>query len=392
MPLSLFVPSLICIRPPPDITEGWPHPLHACIEPLLLSLRAAGNKYHNEPPQILADGGGAGEAEETITSTEKMLLLEDRWRSGWLKRMEQREVQIQILLYFLKLSLRGPSTPLQTVEVPPTGNILPLVFLMDTSRTHGNRHENERDWMQRFCEDVVEPLFKSKLPEQCTTLRSKLSLLPLLRQTSLSWTIYRENFPRFPCLLSITVAGQQSAATTNAPARNHSLSVSLAQEKEKERAETCRVRGRGKTGTDVKAPAAPAKHVIGHADSQCQCQSRALPAITLVTATPIKKPPPHAKSNASVRSSNPMPIARSFEVTPHQEKFESTLLGDLRALPLPAASFTPLDSDDDDFPSTSVPILDSPDIMGNTQDEGEDSDEIWLPKSSPKVLLLGKSG
>lgn len=110
MPLSLFIPSLLRIRPPPDLTEDQPHPLHALIEPILLSLRAAANKYHNELPQILADGGGAGEAEEIMMwyalgyektdasaensehlNKEDTVMLEDKWRSAWLERMEQRE-------------------------------------------------------------------------------------------------------------------------------------------------------------------------------------------------------------------------------------------------------------------------------------------------------------
>ncbi|KAG0701499.1 hypothetical protein DFH29DRAFT_926188, partial [Suillus ampliporus] len=47
-------------------SHNHPHPLHAFIEPLLLSLRSAANKYHNELPQILADRSGPGEAEESM--------------------------------------------------------------------------------------------------------------------------------------------------------------------------------------------------------------------------------------------------------------------------------------------------------------------------------------
>jgi len=110
-------------------------------------------------------------------------------------------VQIQILLYFLKLSLPGPCTPLPPVEVPHAGSvsfispvkrsrlrkrkkeapntIIPspverlesfmdklsmwqLVSSTDTSRTETIQrtgHKNERDWMQEFCEEVVEPLW-----------------------------------------------------------------------------------------------------------------------------------------------------------------------------------------------------------------------------------------
>jgi len=109
VPLSLFVPSLLRVRGLLDLTDDQPHPLHASIEPLLLSLRAAANKYHTELPQILADGGGAAEAEESMMwyalgyektdasaegsehLREDTVMLEDKWRSAWLERMEQRE-------------------------------------------------------------------------------------------------------------------------------------------------------------------------------------------------------------------------------------------------------------------------------------------------------------
>ncbi|KAG2359290.1 hypothetical protein BDR07DRAFT_1378791 [Suillus spraguei] len=66
MPHSISIPSLLRIRRTPDLAEDQPHPLHVFIEPLLLSLRAAANKYHDDLPQIFADGGGAGEAEESM--------------------------------------------------------------------------------------------------------------------------------------------------------------------------------------------------------------------------------------------------------------------------------------------------------------------------------------
>lgn len=122
-------------------------------------------------------------------------------------------VQIQILLYFLKLSLPGPCTPLPPVEVPHAGSvsfispvkesrlrkrkkeapntIIPspderlesfmdklsmwqLVSLTDTSRTEiipRTAHKNECDWMQKFCEEVVEPLW---------VLTSHVSILRLI--------------------------------------------------------------------------------------------------------------------------------------------------------------------------------------------------------------------
>ncbi|KAG1724636.1 uncharacterized protein EDB91DRAFT_1255133 [Suillus paluster] len=51
-------------------------------------------------PQILVDDSGAGEVVDAMVCSG----LEDKWKSDWLDRIEQREVQIQILLYVLKLN------------------------------------------------------------------------------------------------------------------------------------------------------------------------------------------------------------------------------------------------------------------------------------------------
>ncbi|KAG1790244.1 uncharacterized protein HD556DRAFT_1393737 [Suillus plorans] len=477
MPLSLFIPSLLRIRGTPNLAEDQPHPLHAFIEPLLLSLRAAANKYHNELPQILADGGGACEAEESMMwyalgyekvdgsaergehlTGEDSAMLEEKWRSGWLERMEQREVQIQILLYFLKLSLPGPCTPLPPVEVPPTNNIsfvspvkpnrsrkkkkekpnliIPssierlesfmdklsmwqLVSLMNISRSEIMSHnKNGRDWMQKFCEDVVGPLFKSKLPEQCALLRSKLfpnspfSDEPPSPGPSTEKSLHGSRSHHS----SSAATGSQSGVATRAPARTRSLSVSLAQEKEKERAASVGTtqdkalqraltrqismsrtwKGKDRSTAmvsqaDIKMPAATAKRIIGRTDSQSQ--SRA--AITLVTATPVKKPPPRAKSNASARSSSPIPIARSSSVLTTGRSSSPHLTGRSSSPPIArSSSHMPLDTDDNELPGASVLLLDfSSDSLGNVMEEDEDAEgETWLPNSSPDVLLLGKSG
>ncbi|KAG2337259.1 hypothetical protein BDR05DRAFT_1005205 [Suillus weaverae] len=467
MPLSVFIPSLLRVRATPDLAEDQPHPLHTFIEPLLLSVRAAANKYHNELPQILADGGGAGEAEESMMwyalgyekvdasseylNREDNAMLEDKWRSGWLERMEQREVQIQILLYFLKLSLPGPCTPLPPVEVPPSdsinfispakpshsrkkkkkeklNSIIPssverlesfmdklsmwqLVSLMNISRTEITiRHKNERDWMQKFCEDVVEPLFKSKLPEQCTLLRSKLfPNSPFSDEIPSPGPSTEQSVsgPRSHHSSSTIAAGTQSRGTTRAPVRTRSLTASLAEEKEKERAaivgatqdkafqraltrqismyRAWKGKDRSKTAVSqtAKVSAAAAKRIVVRTDSQTQ--SRTAPAITLVTATPVKKPPPRAKSNVSAQSSSPISDARSLS---------PRLAGRSSSPPTAhSSSLTPLDTHDNGLSSASVPLLGfSSDNLCNATDEGEDAEEvIWLPNSSPDVLLLSKS-
>jgi hypothetical protein len=206
-----------------------------------------------------------------------------------------------------------------------------------------------------------------------------------------------------------------------APTRTRSLSVSLAQEKEKERAASVGAtqdkalqraltrqismsrawKGKERSTAavsqaDTKVPAATSRRIIGRADSQTQSsQSRATPGITLVTATPVKKPPPRAKSNASARSSSPIPNVRSSSILT-TGRSSSPLLAGRSSSPHTArsSSLTPLDTDDSELPSASVPLLDfSSDSLGNTLDEDENpEEEIWLPNTSPDVLLLRKSG
>ncbi|KAK2459255.1 hypothetical protein APHAL10511_008732 [Amanita phalloides] len=129
MPLLLFVPAIASASVAlPSALPTDTHPLHAVLEPLIMAPRAASDKYYLDLPQILADGGGAGEIEENMMwfalSFEKSELngaesggegesesepwRDENWRKAWLDRMERREVQIQILLHFLMLALPGP--------------------------------------------------------------------------------------------------------------------------------------------------------------------------------------------------------------------------------------------------------------------------------------------
>ena len=155
MPLHLLVPSIrrlsaytsdsgIPSAPsssaPSQLLE--PHPLHACLDDILQTSSSVTAKYQKELPQILIQGGGSGEMEETMmwyaVMNEKGFLepegessqprsqwtgnqsqsqsnnsesqdfasqtqggeepieieepwLNSRWRAGWLGRMERRE-------------------------------------------------------------------------------------------------------------------------------------------------------------------------------------------------------------------------------------------------------------------------------------------------------------
>ncbi|KAI5832269.1 hypothetical protein K523DRAFT_414285 [Schizophyllum commune Tattone D] len=301
MPLHGLVYALRRIVHANPADTNAPHTLHALIEPLLLTARSAAHKYHIELTAILAEGGGAGEAEEAMmwfayehekheaaSSTggqpsnsqqsndpESNEDADAQWQARWLNRMERREAQIQILLYLLKLSLppsptadliaspakkhaaamqqdvllsprkgrrvepyeerrrvepaegsahsskrsedQVASTSSQSSprkrrrKSPEPAPLAPEVYLEafmdklsmwqlvrgldDDRRSEGasmpaglrakpnkggatrngkTRQDDERDWMQVFCEDVVEPLFKPTLPELCALLRSKV--------------------------------------------------------------------------------------------------------------------------------------------------------------------------------------------------------------------------
>jgi hypothetical protein len=121
MPLSLLVPSLLRVTTASTsqhLPDSTPHPLHTLLGPLHLTPRASANKYHVDLPQILRDGGGAGEIEETMmwftlahektgpTSSDDALLQgngipsstdgrepweDEKWRAQWLERLERRE-------------------------------------------------------------------------------------------------------------------------------------------------------------------------------------------------------------------------------------------------------------------------------------------------------------
>ncbi len=105
MPLHLLVPSLRRVNvPSTSNSDASIHPMHALLEPLLLTTRTLAEKYHVVFPQILADGGGAGEMEETMMwyalTHEKTpegkdpaedVWSDDAWRESYLERMERRE-------------------------------------------------------------------------------------------------------------------------------------------------------------------------------------------------------------------------------------------------------------------------------------------------------------
>jgi hypothetical protein len=153
MPLIFLVKSL---RRRLVVSPEGAQALHAALKPLLLSVRAAGEKYRQELPLILQDGGGAGEIEESMMwyswsrekyqphgngdgNEESRKVDEEVWKKAWMEKLERRElvpiykflmfllnmtyrVLIQILLYFYVLSvpLSVPSPTQSTTVASPS--------------------------------------------------------------------------------------------------------------------------------------------------------------------------------------------------------------------------------------------------------------------------------
>jgi hypothetical protein len=105
MSLQLLVPSLRRVSGLPSSSQS-PHSLHSLLDPVLQTTRTISHKYHVELVQILQDGGGAGELEETMMwyalhherlgdqdaeSVNHEPWMNEKWRQAWLERLERRE-------------------------------------------------------------------------------------------------------------------------------------------------------------------------------------------------------------------------------------------------------------------------------------------------------------
>ncbi|KAI6030901.1 hypothetical protein F5J12DRAFT_803771 [Pisolithus orientalis] len=454
MPLILLVPSLRRVQEPPSSSESE-HPLHALLEPLLLSTRSSSSKYHTELPQILANNGGAGEIEETTmwyalnyekagageggegengaqgSNSEDAVIIEDKWKNAWLERLERREVQIQILLYLLKLSLPGPCRPLPPVTIPPSGTgndtklaknakrrkeksvtVTPspterlesfmdklstwqLISKMDSQGMHGASSE-ERDWMQTFCEDVVEPQFKTTFPDMCEILRSKVfphspfadddygsntdvasnrSSSPApVSKPSTSKTSREKEGPKQNLHRSASVSS--TTAGSDLGARSRSLSVSLAQDASTRRSNSA-------TSTTLKR--ALSREIPSHRLAP-NAKKRVMNAqgVTLVAATPTKSGPGKRSRSAGVgliRNPSPIPILNmeigDREVDPFEVQDEEIWLPDsspdlllLRAREHSSSSSSCLDS------------------FNNQDDDGDDDSDIEMQTPVKKRLRL----
>lgn len=109
-PITNLISSLRRVSDPLGENSTQVHRLHSLLEPLLLSTRAASDKYRTELVQILADGGGAGEQEEMMMwyayeyertdSGDGKEVDEEKWPKTWLERLERREYVFFTLSFF----------------------------------------------------------------------------------------------------------------------------------------------------------------------------------------------------------------------------------------------------------------------------------------------------
>ncbi|KAI0367080.1 hypothetical protein BV20DRAFT_1001082 [Pilatotrama ljubarskyi] len=508
MPLQFLIPALLRVANAPSSpsTSQNPtsHPLHSLLKPILLTSRASSQKYHTRISQLLAEENDPADTEEEyvcyayqkdkvagpdVKEGEDEYEAQERLKNAWLERMERREVQIQILLHFLLLTLPGNgAAPLAEAQAD-AASLLPLPAPLSPSKSkkrkrRGREKEKEkerapspqppsqpleerlesymdklamwqlmrsvdsslglgpgygrgdsagnsagngldkgkgkvkddRDWMQAFCEDVVEPLFKEKLPELCALFRSKLfpdpansdsDALDLSPPTSPKQASKRLKSSASVASSAATAGSSKAKDDAAQRARSRSLSVSLEQEK-RERSRSVSIgpgalrkraivrevsmstvfkgKERGKSKADLAA--APS---LPRTQSQSQTAQMQPPATkgagknaqgtVLVAATPSK---PRTTQSESQR-----PEAQTR---------------------LPALFAGPCQSQPQSQPQSSVARVDSVDINIDADDDAfatptkarrrvatrrivydvdEDAGDEWQISSSPDVLLLG---
>ncbi|GBE85994.1 hypothetical protein SCP_0805180 [Sparassis crispa] len=446
MPLMHFIPALLRIvshpKSPLDPAPSSSLPsLHTLLQPLLLTPRSSSEKYQSHICQILADDGGAGDAEETMMwyalryekmDDERSAKLsddqapdadEEKWRHTWLGGMERREVQIQILLHLLLLSQSGPSQPGEVepvrAEIPvqlmlspskrkrkqrdPSLRPLPLEegleFFMDKlsmwqlmaslEEEDAKRHVygkgkqravDDRDWIQVFCEDIVEPLFKDKQPDLCALLHTKVFQASAFSDDADSFT-FSPSPPSSPRLKPAATASSQSSHGRNPPPqvktsdrlRSRSLSVSLEQERSRSRSASVDAAGLRK-----RMFAREVSMSTVFKGKNKDSKTKASTARTRVGRAPQEKPAPVVKEKRKGRESAfGMTLVAA---TPTKPRVKSQSQREA-ALAQPAF----LQQRDRARALRLKPLAEGP-------VEGDGSNDQWMLPSSPDVLLMGPDG
>uniref|UniRef100_A0A8H7XWD1 DNA replication regulator Sld3 C-terminal domain-containing protein n=1 Tax=Psilocybe cubensis TaxID=181762 RepID=A0A8H7XWD1_PSICU len=408
MPLNLLIPSLRRVNVPSSSSDTSVHPMHALLEPIMLTTPDVDNKYNVELPLILSEGGGAGEMEETMmwyslthekgdhSEHSEGPWTDDVWRQGYMERMERREVQIQILLFFYKLSLPGPAPPEKKTKKRKRNEQQPMMTrdhleafmdrlsmwqLLSTIEQTRSPAE-ERDWIQTFFENIVEPAFKVQLPDLCTLLRSKVfPSSPFSDDEDESEPQKRKSSSPAPRSLSRAPSTSQTSSPSTsksilARSRSRSLSVSLAQEqKERERASSIPAKKPAFTREismsrvfKPKPKPQPAHAEVKTVKTEAPkakikpVNSSANLGVILVEETPAK--PAKANSKAAITLVEDSPVKP--RVAPSTAGQRQSTLNFKRSKDLP------------------IVIPESP-IKGTEEDDGE---EEWMMASSPPDIVF----
>ncbi|KAI0643415.1 DNA replication regulator SLD3-domain-containing protein [Trametes meyenii] len=477
-----------------------PHPLHSLLKPVLLTSRASSQKYHSRIAQLLVEEDDPADAEEEyvwyayhkdkIADTDADAGGQDgqdehetheRLKVAWLERMERREVQIQILLHYLLLTLPGndaPSLagvqpdPADALPLPPplspskskkrkrkergTGQGVPpraappgpktapaqpleecLESYMDKlamwqlmrsvdstlghpapaapeSAAHGKQKDG-RDWMQAFFEDVVEPLFRDRLPELCALFRSKL--FPDTAGSDTDTVDLTPPTSPKPAPKRLKAGAADGAGPSKAKARtkedvaqrsrSRSLSMSLEQEqRERSRSVSIGPSGlrkrainrevsmttvfKGKERAKNKAALARTTSQVGPSLQRTQSQSTAQTSTAdkgtkgnvLVAATPSKPRTAHQSQTQTVQTRLPALFGSASQSQSQSRvaRVEDSIDDDIAA-------------DDDAFATpTKVRRHARTTRVVSDGEGGDDAGDEWKLDSSPDVLLLGATG
>ncbi|VDC04331.1 unnamed protein product [Peniophora sp. CBMAI 1063] len=292
MPLSRFVPHLrrLAASEPTSSSANDIHPLHPALDAILLTSRWCTYKHHDLLSQDTTRTSAGDEASLMAWALEKapapVGAEDESLPPDPIARQleaEQREVQIQILLHMLKLSLQGPctsppirplplsrteqrrrrnkpssvsdteGTPEEMIEERLEGLMDRLMLwqsslpVEDEGKAEDSTGEPFRDWTQSFYDDIVCPEFAHKLPDLCRLFRVKVFRLPQWSeaeeeaddpQTSVSVLKAKAAPPIHPFFRQASSKSSGSHDPSRAPSRSRSrsrsLSVSLAQEAQEE--------------------------------------------------------------------------------------------------------------------------------------------------------------
>ncbi|TCD65012.1 hypothetical protein EIP91_003333 [Steccherinum ochraceum] len=440
MPLSHLAPSMRRVTPATGVLFcPRDHPLHKALLPVLLTPRSSAQKYQTHIPKLLVDEDAVPDPEANIlwyaykfekTDSDDSAkpedrdqeAAEDRWRATWLGRLERREVMIQILLHYILLSLSAPTKPTDSLgdadllaspkkrkRTPPElvvsyevleerlegfmdklamWQLTDSLEKLDSEGSHLRQGQNDkgkgkqaddRDQLQIFCEDIVEPIFKMTLPSHCALLRSKVfPHSPFSDDSDLETPPSPKSKNK---RMKTSVASSRRAspsARAAAPSRqlerSRSLSVTLEEERERSRSLS-----------------------IGPANMRKRILTREVSMSTTFKPKPAKSKvqPTASEKKASATQEKDQSRNNGAAVKGVERDKGRTLVAATPAKPknkLVTRSFGrgPSAYDGAKLPALAIGTPSSHSAAGESV-EGDEDDDEWMIAGSPDVLLLTSS-